>query len=78
MLGEEPGVRGGTRCYGRNQVLGEERRGRIVQETKLKVHRNQANDVQAVLLFRRKIKTHFGTNSLKDRNNNKVSKTAQL
>ena len=43
MLGEEPGVRGGTRCYGRNQVLGEERRVRIVQETKLKVNRNQAN-----------------------------------
>ena len=73
MLGEEPGVRGGTRCYGRNQVLGEERRVRIVQETKLKVNRNQANRRAG-----RKIKTHFGTNSLKDRNNNKVSKTAQL
>ena len=50
----------------------------MFRKRNLRLIETKPTDVQAVLLFRRKIKTHFGTNSLKDRNNNKVSKTAQL
>ena len=45
MLGEESGVRGG-----------EQRRGRLVKETKLRVEYTlQLPDVEAVLSFRRQI-----------------------
>ena len=40
---EEPGVRGGARCWGRSQVLGEEERGRHVEETKLNIQINQSH-----------------------------------
>ena len=72
MLGEEPGVRGGARCYGRRAE------DVFIRKKTYHSHKPNPSDVKAVHSFRRKKRTHFATNNLTDGNNNKVSKAAQL
>ena len=59
-------------------MLGEERRGRLDEETNVTFPEAKSIRRGSSSLFQEEKKTHFETNSLTDRKKNKVSKATQL